>query len=52
MELKEKFGNYYLHHKLKKIDPISADKLNPNNWQRIIRALEVYFFKLKPIWQF
>jgi tRNA dimethylallyltransferase len=37
-----KKGNLYVHGILKKIDPITADKLHPNNLRRIIRAIEVY----------
>lgn len=35
-------GCYVLYKKLKKIDPISAARINPNDSQRIQRALEVY----------
>ena len=35
-------GNRYLHNKLSKIDPVSASKIKPNDFRRIIRALEVY----------
>lgn len=46
------FGNQYLHDELKKIDPITAEKLLPQNWKRIIRALEVFYLTQKPISQF
>ena len=36
-------GNEALHAKLKKVDPVSADRLHPNNRKRVIRALEVYY---------
>ena len=36
------FGNEYIHQKLKKIDPISAERIHPNDIKRIIRAIEVY----------
>lgn len=40
---KEEFGKGigYLHDRLKKVDPITADRLHPNDRRRIIRALEV-----------
>lgn len=38
-----------LYLKLKKVDPIAADKIHPNNVRRIIRALEVYELTGKPI---
>ncbi len=39
---REKFGNEFIYEELKKVDPISADKMFPQNWKRIMRALEVY----------
>ena len=42
LELKDKFGNDFLYDKLKQADPESAGKMQPSNWKRIIRALEVY----------
>ena len=41
------FGKDYLHKELRKIDPITADKIN--DLRRIIRALEVYYLTGKPI---
>lgn len=38
-----------LYSELKKIDPIAANKIHPNNIQRIIRALEVYYLTGFPI---
>ena len=49
---KEKFGNKFLHDKLKKIDPESAAKMHPSYWKRVIRALEVYYLTGKSISQF
>jgi len=46
---KDKFGNEFLYNQLKKVDPISADKMLPQNWKRVIRALEVYYITGKPI---
>ena len=51
MKEREKFGNEYLLEKLKKVDPKSAAKLIPQNWKRIIRALEVYKLTGEPIWK-
>lgn len=50
--LREKYGNQYLYDELKKVDPVSASKMLPQNWKRIMRALEVYHLTGKPIWQF
>lgn len=46
--LAEKNGNQFLHDKLLQIDPISAEKIHPNNLRRVIRALEVYIKTNKP----
>src|SRR5699024_4046634 len=35
-------GNEQLHERLEKIDPDQAAKIHPNNFRRVIRALEVY----------
>ncbi|MDG9729281.1 tRNA (adenosine(37)-N6)-dimethylallyltransferase MiaA [Ignatzschineria sp. RMDPL8A] len=35
-------GSDYLHQELEKVDPESAKRLNPNDSQRIMRALSVY----------
>jgi len=51
LELRKKFGNDYLYEELKKVDKISADKMLPQNWKRVIRALEVFRLTGKPIWQ-
>lgn len=48
-ESKEKFnqllktqGSAKLHEELAKIDPVAAERIHPNDQQRVIRALEVY----------
>lgn len=51
LELKKKFGNNYLYEELKKIDEVSAAKMLPQNWKRVIRAIEVFRLTGKPIWQ-
>jgi len=48
---KEKYGNEFLYNELIKVDPISAEKMLPQNWKRVIRALEVFYLSGKPIWQ-
>jgi tRNA dimethylallyltransferase len=35
-------GNLYLYNELKKVDSNAAEKINPNDLKRIIRALEVF----------
>lgn len=46
--LAEKKGNQFLHNKLFQIDPVSAQKIHPNNLRRVIRAIEVYVKTKKP----
>jgi tRNA dimethylallyltransferase len=48
---KEENGIFFLYEKLKKLDPVSADRMLPQNWKRVLRALEVILFTGKPIWQ-
>lgn len=50
-KLAEEKGGEYLHQKLQKVDPESAIRANPNDLNRIIRALEVYEFTGKSITQ-
>ncbi|OIJ17916.1 tRNA (adenosine(37)-N6)-dimethylallyltransferase MiaA [Anaerobacillus alkalidiazotrophicus] len=47
--LVEKNGVITLHEKLKEIDPISYETIHPNNYRRVIRALEVYYVTNKTI---
>ena len=42
-------GEPALHEKLRKIDPISAQSIHPNNVKRVIRALEYYSQTGNPI---
>ena len=51
LELRQKYGNGHLHDELKKVDKLSASKMLPQNWKRVMRALEVYRLTGKPIWQ-
>lgn len=41
-EYADRFGAEALHHKLREVDPQSADRLHPNDLRRVIRALEIY----------
>lgn len=51
LELRKKFGNVYLYEELKKVDKISADKMLPQNWKRVMRAIEVFRLTGEPIWK-
>jgi len=39
---KEEFGNKFLYDKLVEVDSKSAETMLPQNWKRVIRALEVF----------
>ncbi|MDI6640688.1 MAG: tRNA (adenosine(37)-N6)-dimethylallyltransferase MiaA [Elusimicrobiota bacterium] len=45
----KKHGRGYLYNKLYRFDPEAAKRIHPNNQQRIIRALEVYYLTGNPI---
>lgn len=45
-------GKQAMHERLKSIDPESAQRIHPNDPQRVQRALEVYELSGKPITQF
>lgn len=49
---REKFGNEFIYEELKKIDPASAEKMLPQNWKRVMRALEVFYITGEPISKF
>ncbi|HEX9252540.1 MAG TPA: tRNA (adenosine(37)-N6)-dimethylallyltransferase MiaA [Ignavibacteriaceae bacterium] len=51
LDLRQKYGNEFLYNELKKVDEISASKMLPQNWKRVMRALEVFRLTGKPIWQ-
>lgn len=51
MNDRQKFGNEYIYDLLVKRDPKTAANLLPQNWKRIIRALEVFHITGKPIWK-
>ena len=42
IQFAEEHGNEALHERLRAVDPVSAERLHPNNVKRVIRALEVY----------
>ena len=48
---KDENGIFHLYEKLKKLDPVSAERMLPQNWKRVLRALEVILYTGKPIWQ-
>jgi len=39
---RKKFGNEFIYNRLKEIDPKAAAKMLPQNWKRVIRAIEVF----------
>lgn len=51
-ELRRKYGNEYLYDELRKVDIESASKMLPQNWKRVVRALEVYHLTGKTIGYF
>jgi tRNA dimethylallyltransferase len=44
-----KEGGSHLHRELADVDPATASRLHPNDFFRIIRALEVYYLTKRPI---
>ncbi len=44
-------GKEYLYNLLMEKDPVSAEKMLPQNWKRIIRCLEVIHLTGEPIWK-
>ncbi|MBN1299619.1 MAG: tRNA (adenosine(37)-N6)-dimethylallyltransferase MiaA [Melioribacteraceae bacterium] len=51
LRMREEKGNHALYYLLEECDPVSAKKMLPQNWKRVIRALEVYKLSGKYIWQ-
>jgi tRNA dimethylallyltransferase len=51
LDKKEKYGNEYLYNELTKCDPETASKMLPQNWKRVMRALEVIYLTGEPIWK-
>ncbi|WP_343192397.1 tRNA (adenosine(37)-N6)-dimethylallyltransferase MiaA [Buchnera aphidicola (Formosaphis micheliae)] len=51
LNIVKKIGVVELHNQLKIIDPESAYRIHPNDLQRVLRALEVYFISGKTLSQ-
>lgn len=52
LKQREEFGNEFLFEELKKVDPESSSKMLPQNWKRVMRALEVFHLTGQPISKF
>lgn len=52
MVLAEEKGKSHVHKMLQEVDPVSAERIHPNNLKRVIRALEVYKVTGKPFSSF
>lgn len=50
-QLKATHGEEALHAILQEKDPVSAGKMLPGNWKRVVRALEVLHITGVPIWK-
>jgi tRNA dimethylallyltransferase len=48
-EKRKSYGNTYLYDELKNVDPESASRMLPQNWKRVMRALEVFYITGKTI---
>jgi tRNA dimethylallyltransferase len=51
LQKRKEYGNEFLYEELKKVDPVSANKMLPQNWKRVMRALEVFHTTGEPIWK-
>jgi len=49
---KQKFGNEFLYIELFTVDPAAAKTMLPQNWKRVMRALEVFYITGKSITEF
>lgn len=49
---KEKYGNDFLYQELITVDQSAAKTMLPQNWKRVIRALEVFYLTGKSITEF
>jgi len=49
---KEKYGNDFLYQELITVDQSAANTMLPQNWKRVIRALEVFYLTGKSIKEF
>ncbi len=45
-------GSALLHERLARVDPVTADRLHPNDLRRLVRALEVYELTSRPLSSF
>jgi tRNA dimethylallyltransferase len=43
LALRDRLGPNHLHRILERVDPQAASRINPRDWSRTMRALEVYF---------
>jgi tRNA dimethylallyltransferase len=50
--IRETKSDEFLYNELKKVDPESTAKMLPQNWKRVMRALEVFHLTGEPIWKF
>ena len=50
-ELAKENGIYWLHERLRRVDPVSAGKIDPRNLRRTVRALEVILTTGRPFSQ-
>ncbi len=50
-KIRMEHGNDALYEMLLEVDPVSAGKMLPQNYKRIIRALEVFYITGIPIWK-
>ena len=48
-QIADTYGNQYIYDELCKVDPLSAQRINPNDRKRIIRALEIFHETGKPM---
>lgn len=51
LKVKREEGIKKLYSMLEECDPVSASKMLPQNWKRVIRAIEVFHISGKPIWK-
>jgi len=51
LQKRKEFGNEFLYDELKKVDPVSAENMLPQNWKRVMRAIEVFYTTGEPIWK-
>ena len=49
LEKRRLYGNEFLYAELKKVDPGSAANMLPQNWKRVMRAIEVFRMTGRPI---